>query len=475
MKIVLFVPSWNYRELREIKNERLIKIPFIASQGVIPPTGILSIAACLKKAGHEVKIFDGYFHTDEEILKYIEKNSPHLVGIRVVSCLWDKTINLLKKIKVINNSIFTVIGGPHANLYLKSCLDECRDLDAVAWGEGEVIMPLLAEKLMKEEKSVNEISGLITRNNDIKSPALINEINNIPYPDIYLLSPDINSYIPNIGLYYKNPFAAVFTTRGCYMQCAFCYEGKLFNKVRKRSIHNILQELDYLINKYKIKTINFYDDLSIFNCDYDASFSLCEEIIKKKYNLKWSIYLTNFNIENKLLNIMKKAGCFRIHCVIESGYQKNRDYIRGNHYPLAKIKEKITEIKNEKIETYGRFMFGIFGETYNEGLKTIEYACSLDLDFASFIKSLLAPGTRMFNDLKQIGNINEDRRTWSYYGDFYKPYPMKKDEVDTLIKLAYYKFYFNKKQIRNIINKINSFEALEQYIYYTYRLIIDKL
>ncbi len=484
MKILLLVPPWNYNKLR---NKKYFNKPYLdtAMQGVLPPIGILSIGTCLKKAGYDVGILDGYFHSKEKILNYISVESPDLVGISVITCLWDETIELLREIKKINSKIFTIIGGPHANLYLKTCLNECEALDAVAFGEGEVILPILADYIDRQKKDsrndnennifpIEKINGVITRNSNIIKHALVENINNIPYPDITLLNPFIASYIPNAGISCDRPFAAVYTTRGCLMACSFCNEGNLYGSIRKRNINNILDEIENLVKKNNIKTINFYDDVSIFNCDSETAFTLCEEFIKRKYDFRWTIYLTNYNIELNLLKIMKKAGCFRIHCAIESGVQKNRDYIRGHHYPLEKIREKITDIKKAEIETYGRFMFGIFGETYSEGLKTIEYACSLDLDFASFIKCLLSPGTRMFQDLEKIKHINSDRKTWSYYGNFYEPYPMSKKEAQSLIKHGYNKFYFNINRAINISKKINSFKAIRQYFYYLYRVMADR-
>jgi radical SAM superfamily enzyme YgiQ (UPF0313 family) len=61
-------------------------------------------------------------------------------------------------------------------------------------------------------------------------------------------------------------------------------------------------------------------------------------------------------------------------------------------------------------------MIGLPGETPEQTRETIEYACSLDLDFAKFAITVPFPGSEIFRQMRRDGRLN--RTDWENYTTF---------------------------------------------------------
>ena len=444
MKILLLTPPWSYYELRNPGIEKLLGLKAckdISGQGVLCSQGILQLASVLREVGHEVCLVDGYLKNISEITDYALRENPRLIGISTITCLWEKTKVLLRELRESSPGSFLVIGGPHSTFAKEKCLEESGELDAAVIGEGEWPLKEIANRI-DSGSGIEGITGVVLRNGSkILNSAFswqVEDLDKLPLPAYDLV--DVQNYIPNITFMNKTPFMHIFTSRGCSMRCSFCSYSHS-SSYRFKGVDYLMAEIEYLIDFLGVRTINFYDDCNIFSYNRDKAYAFCELLRKLKRQPKWSIYLINFSIPNDMLREMKRSGCFMINCLIESGVQGNRDYICGKHFPLKKIAEKISAIKKIGISATGRFQFGIPGETYAQGLKTVDFACSLPLDYGYFIRALLTPGSGMFDVYLKMGRISPDSRTWNAYSEFFNPDGMTLDEFSSLIKAGYARFY----------------------------------
>ncbi|MBW1753609.1 MAG: hypothetical protein JRJ46_11045 [Deltaproteobacteria bacterium] len=87
------------------------------------------------------------------------------------------------------------------------------------------------------------------------------------------------------------------------------------------------------------------------------------------------------------------------------------------------------------------YMFGIPGETFEEGLKTIDFACELNPDMASFHAITPFPGTYLYDNYGKYGTISDELTDFTYQGAAFVPYTMTREEIVKLRQIAFKKFY----------------------------------
>ncbi|NQE53138.1 hypothetical protein C5S29_06055, partial [ANME-1 cluster archaeon GoMg3.2] len=84
------------------------------------PLGLAYIAAMLEQS-HSVKILDNYLENlnEEQLKKRISLVKPEIEGITSDSFSFSSAVEIANAVKEVDKSIITVIGGPHANVFLK--------------------------------------------------------------------------------------------------------------------------------------------------------------------------------------------------------------------------------------------------------------------------------------------------------------------------------------------------------------------
>ena len=141
MKVSLILPPHTFEERY---NKEIAK-----AAGTWPPLGMLYIAAMLLERGHEVQVLDGSKKDIATISRELGGFKPDLIGMNVMTFLWNKVKQYAEELKYRFPKSFIVIGGVHATFAKEKCLQESKSIDGVILGEAEFIMPELADCLAK--------------------------------------------------------------------------------------------------------------------------------------------------------------------------------------------------------------------------------------------------------------------------------------------------------------------------------------
>ena len=80
--------------------------------------------------------------------------------------------------------------------------------------------------------------------------------------------------------------------------------------LRIREVKDICDEIEYLVRQYHIKQFMFVD--GVFNVPLEHSVEICEEIIKRRLEVKWSAGWSLKHIPKHFLVLAIKAGCTNI-------------------------------------------------------------------------------------------------------------------------------------------------------------------
>lgn len=194
----------------------------------------------------------------------------------------------------------------------------------------------------------------------------------------------------------KGAFTFIVTSRGCPAGCKYCIKHVSYqNSVRVRSAENMCDEIEYL-NKLGIYNIHMYADLFTVNREHVISF--CEELIRRNIKIKWTCNSRVDYVDEEMLTLMGKAGCWLISWGIESANEQVLKMARKG-YKKEQAFKALKWAKAAGIKNWGYFIIGLPGETEDSILETIAYSKELPLDIALFHVAAPYPGTPFFYEV----------------------------------------------------------------------------
>lgn len=436
MRCALVIPAWAPEDLFSSKTA--------SSQiNYWQPLGTLYVAAVLKRAGHEVVFLNGAFMSHQALLEEIKKFSPSFIGLYSTTFGWDRAKRTARELKALfGERVFICAGGPYPIAVQEACLaDAGESIDAVVTGEGEYTTFELVERL-EAGRGLEGVRGIAFRSGSgiVTNPPrpLITDLDSLPYPARELLG-EAGAYLPPPATYRRTPVAVLMTSRGCTRRCIYCFQLDKTRKsgIRFRSVENVLGEIEHCLSR-GYREIKFIDDT--LAADYDRALRLAEEIKRRRLDFTWFASACVDQVDARLLRAFKEAGCWAILFGAESGVQKNLNTIKKGTTP-AQIRAAVSAAQEAGLKVSTPFLFGIPGETFEEGLRTIEFALDLNPDLANFHAITPFPGTTLYDNLATYGTMSEELSDFTYQGAAFIPYTMTRDEIQELRRIAFRRFY----------------------------------
>jgi anaerobic magnesium-protoporphyrin IX monomethyl ester cyclase len=434
MRCVLVIPSWLPEDVFPSRTAG-------SQLNYWQPLGTLYVASSLKRAGHEVRFLNGAFLTHGEILDEVASFQPRFVGIYSTTFGWPGALRTAADVKAAAPGAFVCAGGPYPIAMQDRCLAEGPAFDAAVGGEGERTVAEIVERLARGE-GLDGVPGAIFRDGAaIRANAprpLETSLDDLPFPDRTLLG-DTDRYLPPPAMYRRKPVAVMLTSRGCQRRCIFCFQidRERRSGVRYRSVENVVEEIELCLRQ-GYREIKFIDDT--LAQDRERALRLAREIRRRRLDFTWFASACVNQVDPELLGAFREAGCWAILYGVESGVQKNLNAIRKGT-TLAQVRDAVRWAKEAGIRVQTTFVFGIPGETYAEGLRTIDFACELAPDVASFHAIAPFPGTHLHDHVAEYGTLSTDLRDFTYQGAAFVPHTMTRDELRDLRRRAYRTFY----------------------------------
>lgn len=443
----------------------LIKPPLPQITGINPSLGLGYLGAVLKKEGFIVKLIDApaLNFKQSNILKEVKKFKPDFIGLTSTTAEMPQTLRLANAIKKIDKKTPLLVGGAHPTaMPIETIKNKCFDVAVI--GEGERTIIELIESFLSN-KELENIKGIAYRKNRkiiITAPRpYIQDLDCLPYPAFDLLPP-LENYHSSPGSYKSLPIGTIITGRGCPFKCTFCARGVFGNEVRLRSAKNIVDEMEILVKKFGAKEIRVWDDT--FNVKPQRVVEICKEILRRKLKFTWTCLCRINFAEEKMLELMKKAGCWQVSYGVESGNQEVLNKIKKG-ITLKMAEDVVKKTKKIGIEVKCFFMVGLPNDTKETMQETIDFAKKIDPDIATFSITTPFPGTEIYNVALKSGefkNISfENYRPYETRKLAYVPKGLTAETVIKFQEKAYKEFYFRPKIFIREILKIRSFTMLQ--------------
>ena len=426
---------------------------------VVPPLGLLYVGVYLKNAGFDVNVKDAFAEGMDwgNFTNYIRIEKPDVIGIGGMSPVIDTTFKAIKTARPYAKYI--IMGGPHISIYKQKIFDQCPEIDFGVIGEGEETS-LELMKALKCGDSVAGIKGVITSTIQNEDREWIDNIDFLFHPDRSLL----HNHLYRYPFFKHRHVTTMMTSRGCPYSCTFCDKSTFGSTWRARSVENVLSEIDEIVNGCKIKSIIFYDDL--FTLKKDRVVGICEGILSRGYKFDWKCEGRVNLADLEVMKLMKRAGCTMIAYGVESGNQIGLDYLNKNT-SVGQARQAIELTRKAGIKTMSYFILGIPTETFEDELKTVEFAKAIKTTFAQF--SVLSPyyGTKVYEDSIQKGWYREVDAQNPLDKDFKRPVIISdnwdEEKLQKILKVAYRKFYLRPMYIAKLIFSIGSIRQVINY------------
>ncbi len=401
----------------------------------LPRLGLPILGAILKNEGREVQIFC------EELnpIKWSEVLEADLVGISSITPTAPRAYQIATKIKKLSTKqgqeIPVVMGGPHMSFRPEEALTNGADF--IIRKEGERTLPELISSL-EAGQGGKDVDGLSYRDNETMchNPArpLINNLDSLPHPDFTLVKG-----------HQKMKMIPIQTTRGCPHNCEFCAVVQMFGrKYRKRSVDDVIEELEKQCRLKSNTPIFFYDD------NFAAHPARTKELLRKMAShnispIEWSAQARiSVTRDDELLQMMSESGCERLYVGIESINPKTlKEYKKGQ--TVEEIEEGIDKLHQYGIAVHGMFVLGGESDDIDTLHKTVKFALEKKLDTAQFLALTPIPGTKTYQKLKKADRIfAEKTHDWSYYDGHhvvFEPHLMSPFQLQKAILKANARFF----------------------------------
>lgn len=419
-----------------------------------PPVSLATAGAVLENRGHNVDILDcpAQMIDYEPFCQKITPGEYDIVCWSTATPSITSDLFLSKTIKHMDPDIKTVVFGTHVTELADVCLQQETSLDFIIRNEPEETLAELIACL-EDKKELSSVTGLSFSQEPHKichNPPrpYINNLDSIPFPAWHLL--DLDRY--RLPLIHKK-FLIISPIRGCPYPCSFCTANTYYGrKIRKKTVQRIIEEMEYDIRRFDISHFLIWADT--FTADRDYVMDFCDAIILKKLAISWACNSRVDTVDDALLKKMAAAGCWMISYGIESGDQHVLNTARKN-ITLNQSRKAVSLSRKNGITVVGHFIFGLPGDSIGSINKTIQFAKSLDLDFAQFYCATPFPGSPLFR--KALDNKWIDKFDFSQFrqDNAVMQLPgLPPEKVNALRKKAFKGFYTNPRHFFQLLKTV---------------------
>lgn len=400
---------------------------------VYPPYGLGILSENLRKRGYVTDIIDLNYLLQEDLKKKgpafehkiwktllaerIEKFTPDVIG---TCCMFTITHRQMKRtaefMKELRPKVPIVAGGVHTSQASDLVLNDCHAIDLVSLYEGNSSFGDLldfangkagVEKLTQLAALVNG-EYVALKEHAEKTPESVNI-----KPFYHDLPIDKYSAITRIGVYYwlfpeGTRAATVLSNVGCRAQCTFC-SVRNFNgmSVFNRNVKDVVDELEFLKDKYGISHIMWLDDDLFYN--EKRAIALFNEMSRRNLGITWdaSNGIIASATTEEIAHAAAESGCIALSIGIESG---SPDILRAVKKPSGvRHFYRCTEILKKYPQIFVRalLMCGFPEETVGQQLQTVKLGTEIAIDWSTIQPLNLIPGVEITNHALVAGLIDK--------------------------------------------------------------------
>jgi anaerobic magnesium-protoporphyrin IX monomethyl ester cyclase len=380
-----------------------------------PPLATLQAAAMLRRAGHQVTLFDSMLADDlEDYHRLLTKDRPQVV------LFYEDTFNFLSKMCLTvmqraacemiavasRTGARVIVAGPDVSDRPQTYLAAGADLALKGEGLG-ALMDLLPRLMSQPGAPIDELAE------GVQGVAFLSQDHVVTQPGGKVLPAAQYAGSAAWDLVDMDRYRSVWHkahgyfslnmagSRGCSFRCTWCAKPTWGNLYLQREAKAVAAELVHLKRTYDPQHIWFADDIFGFRAEWVEEFTAAMDAAGG--GIPFSIQTRADLISERMARILKKAGCREAWIGAESGSQRVLDDMNKGT-TVAEILTARRRFQAEGIRVGFFIQLGYQGEDLEDILATRNLLQLSRPDEIGVSVSYPLPGTKFYELVKaQLG------------------------------------------------------------------------
>ena len=395
------------------------------------PPGVALLAAVLREAGHEVRIFDFTFvktrpdpepeekaetgiflptattlddlvrddpvqSLDQAFREMVAEFDPGLVCLSAMTGLYDRGVRLIERNKDLLRCP-VIAGGVHATIASEDAMRPAC-IDAVCVGEGELVLLELAERLEagRDWRDLRNLAYMGDNGPVFNEFNSFVDLNALPCPD-WSVFDERHMFRPYMGNVYRGGF--VLMSRGCPYRCTYCVNAPLRRRLKGCGRYFRVQTAAKTIKQ--LRTLKERHGATWFKFGDDTIMTLSEEHLEElarglePLGIMFGCSVRPETTTERKVELLRRMGCVAATIGVESGDQELRRSALNRTMSDEAIVNAVRILKDHGIRVSSFNMVGLPGETREQVFKTVALNRSLGADSANVFVLYPYPGTEI--------------------------------------------------------------------------------
>jgi radical SAM superfamily enzyme YgiQ (UPF0313 family) len=371
------------------------------------PLGLAFVAQAARRAGHDVEMLD-LMRTDDHVRAIemaIRRVQPEVIGISARNIddqnmaspvfLLDQAREAAALCRRLSDAP-VVLGGAGYSIFPQAALDYV-GADMGIQGEGESVFAELLDRL-ENERDLDDLPGLYLPGAGLQTPRGFLQ--------------DLDGFWPDAGDWFSGGesreeiLLPVQSRRGCPLRCSYCSTPDIEGtRIRKCSAESVAEYIRCQAEA-GFRRIFFTDNT--FNLPPSFAKALCRALISREVKVGWRAIVYPGQVDEKLADLMAKAGCFEVSLGAESGSARMLKSM-GKRFTPGEIRRTRRLFGDHGVRVMGFLMFGMPGETRETVQESLDLMESLAPDALRLTMGVrIYPNTPLAETAVARGMISAD-------------------------------------------------------------------
>ena len=351
----------------------LVSLPysFALEQSMNPPLGLCYIASFLKSQG--VCDVSGVDLANHGVSLEMLPLDADVYGVGCMTSQYGHLVRTCDFLRARNQTAKIAVGGPH---FTNCPEDKPPSADVVIRGDGEHEFYKFVAGHRVDELSIHRC-----------------DVQSMPFPDRDIFG--LENYRRTLE---GEPAVHLVTLRGCPYDCSFCDRVSVGRNVRYRDVCEVLDEVDFVIDRYGIRRFVVYDDIFTLRKQRAIEFSRAF----KDRGVRWRCWSRADTLDEKTLVAMKDAGLVSITLGIESGDDGVLERI-GKGVSAKMNREALLLCRRCGVAVRCSLMYGNPGECRESIQNTVDLVVETQPDEWNLAVLTPVPGSMIWRDPARFG------------------------------------------------------------------------